>query len=619
MQLRRCSVPLWLGLITTSGCANTTREELGSSTESLVAASRLCGAGHLAHSSAREITPPSSAVPAMVASGFFDGDAHLDLAYARGGTLSVRKGTGTGSFGAATARTVLSGGEFSAIATGDFDHNGTTDFGLVNRLAPSTIHVVATAATGLPTGIIRNIALGTGKSAVDIAAGDIDGDGDADLVTLNTNRTLSLLIQNAGVFTLREQSVGASTGTPTSVIAFDADNDLDADLAVGFSDRNTISLLTGVAGVFAVSSITLPSTLSGVSDLAIADVDGDGGNDIGALNTAGHLAIVGHAMAAGDTCTNGWGASYVVGGVHTLACGSGTCSFKRLVGGDLDADGYDDFVVLAPGGNDVQIVYGSSQGPVQSTALFSTSRDAASATLGDANEDGRFDIFVGTATGAVRALDARCDCEAPYTGPTCRTCTAAACPGVGTPLDEQLTVGPPSVVSKGASIVGASETAVADLRAAASAAQGLAALGHDSTRVVIGHINRVFASSKMRDGDVIPETVTRFTVDAVLVGDTVSTVDVVQEGGTFGGVVLDNSNAVPFQSLAAVGACAAGTSRQTGYYLLFLQPRGTQYVLTPDLDEPHRAVTKRTTDYLLREQGGLAIASGRLGEILRTP
>ncbi|MEM7200812.1 MAG: VCBS repeat-containing protein [Planctomycetota bacterium] len=123
-------------------------------------------------------------------------------------------------------------------------------------------------------------------SATDAAFGDVDGDGDLDVVLAQQQaRNLLLLNDGTGRYSDASDQLTRDAGWTTAVALADVDGDGDLDLyaaeAQGFPDR--LSLNDGT-GTFTDASSQLPLVFQSTADVTIADVDGDG--DLDAL-TAG--------------------------------------------------------------------------------------------------------------------------------------------------------------------------------------------------------------------------------------------------------------------------------------------------------------------------------------------
>ncbi len=203
-------------------------------------------------------------------------------------------------------------------------------------------------------------------------AGDVDGDGDDDMVVGDwVYDPTGGYGANGAVFLFLGSAAGLST-TPD----WEVDGDLD-DMNLG----------TSVDGA--------------------GDVDGDGYDDIiaGAMGFSRRGSGVGAAFiyrgsATGPSTTADWS---VVGSDAGEGVGSVVAGL-----GDVDADGYDDVAVSAPGytwisyaEGRVDVFMGAASGP-STTADWSVAGDAANVTLGsglsgagDVDGDGYADMIVG--------------------------------------------------------------------------------------------------------------------------------------------------------------------------------------------------------------------------------
>jgi hypothetical protein len=289
------------------------------------------------------LTSSTGVGPGSLAVGDFDGDGNLDLATANIFDVSVLLGDGTGAFAAGIG--IVLGSNPSSVAVGDFNGDGLLDLGVTSNLyvddgdpypydyyghtesyanvllgngaggfsAPNTIaldyalHKSALAADlngdlyddfvtikddryvvvllGASTGYLQATtgSFSAGGYPYNVAAGDIDGDGDNDLVTTNWHSQNVSVLLGDGLGNFSGPFKYAVGGYPTSVVLGDFTHDGNLDVATTLYPSNQVSVLAGDgAGAFStpVLSPTGPNPWTVVAD----DFNGDGWLDAATIN-----------------------------------------------------------------------------------------------------------------------------------------------------------------------------------------------------------------------------------------------------------------------------------------------------------------------------------------------
>ncbi len=294
-----------------------------------------------------------------------DADGDVDLLAATIATSALNDGTGRMVDGwTAPGVALYSSSEMTSFALlhqlVDLDGDGVRDLieGAQSPYWPST----AVWYAGLPGGGYSNTANpfgSTGQYFLHFDSGDVDGDGDADLIArvfAGNSFTVDLFLRNdgSGTFTIANDAVGLETvGSPTTPTAFsklvDLEGDGDLDLVrYGFTNTNGTTspslVQENVGGVFSAPTyLSAPPPPTGSlkqSRLRCADFDGDGLVDIVRYANVSDPIILYRQtspfiFAAGAEVFLAPGAPFVV---------------KDVVAADLDSDGVPELMVAGDRG-----------------------------------------------------------------------------------------------------------------------------------------------------------------------------------------------------------------------------------------------------------------------------
>ena len=349
-----------------------------------------CGNGQIAPGDIcfhDQIDFPSRIDPCAIDIGDLDGDGHLDVAVpnsdfdheeAPDNYASVLYGDGFGGLSQPLGK--LAGGDFAVgIAVGDVDGDGQDDLVVTNNEAAQVNVLLATDVRDFALPMTTPAGLGTVKPAL----GDLDGDGILDAIVTSDESPEARILRGRGDGTFDPPFVmGAELNAPWDVQIFDLDGDGDLDFGVTDSGASVVALWRndGPTGL-----VRLPDVGVGLTPVSItpADLDGNGTMDI----------IVTSELATHVRLGDGAGGFSNHEDIY-----SGLWPRDAAVA-DFDNDGLVDVAIIAQGSDDLTIAIGDGTGKFEPAAQYALGAKPSGVVAGDFNEDGVPDLAVSNQDG----------------------------------------------------------------------------------------------------------------------------------------------------------------------------------------------------------------------------
>ncbi|HEX8131459.1 MAG TPA: FG-GAP-like repeat-containing protein [Pyrinomonadaceae bacterium] len=261
----------------------------------------------------------------------------------------------------------------SAIAAGDFNGDGKPDVAIAHLDSAQVSLLLGNASGGFAAA--KNI---PATASNGIAAGDLNHDGDLDLVTSGGS---ILLGDGAGNFA---PAANVNLGQlPYSVKIADLNLDGKPDLAATNTGAGTVSVLHGDgAGGFGARAAYVVGTSP--HHLTTADFNGDGKPDLAVTNSNSHNVSV----LLGD-------GSGAFGAAVNFASGQNP---QGIEPGDFNRDGRVDLAVANEGSNSVSVLFGNGAGAFAAPTNIGVGMRPVGIVVADFNGDRQADVAVANFT-----------------------------------------------------------------------------------------------------------------------------------------------------------------------------------------------------------------------------
>jgi hypothetical protein len=280
---------------------------------------------------------PVAQRPAGVASADFNGDGIADLAVVADtiDRIDVFFGNGDGSFGAAMPIFTGGGSGPDGLAAADVNGDGQQDLVVVLDNI-SQVRAYINAGGFFSAGASS----ATGQNPVSIAAADLDNDGDVDFVTANRDSNSFTVITNTGgVFSSADFAAGDE---PRYAAPIDLAGDGVPEIAVSNSRDRAIAIHGGAG--YAVQQVISVGGVVRPEGLAVADLDNDGDLDLAAALSDDLFSRAGTYMNTGG----------VLGA--QVAVPTNGANSSQILAADLDMDGDADLVVTNQDSGSISII-----------------------------------------------------------------------------------------------------------------------------------------------------------------------------------------------------------------------------------------------------------------------
>ena len=202
-----------------------------------------------------------------------DGLADLAITNADGGGTSIRvlRNTSTsGSFSFVNSGNFTTGGGPYDLALGDLDGDGELDIATVNHSGQNVSVLLNTSTANGTLSFANKTDFAIGRNALKIALGDLTGDGKLDMVITQSGAVISIFTNTTptnGPLTFADMIDIAGTGNSLQAIIGDLDGDGKTDFATGGSKKiivfhNADPLENADLGALSISEATLSPTFT---------------------------------------------------------------------------------------------------------------------------------------------------------------------------------------------------------------------------------------------------------------------------------------------------------------------------------------------------------------------
>lgn len=330
--------------------------------------------------------------PGSVEIADFNGDGKFDVVVAneQSNDVSILLGDGKGKFAPPKGAPFPAGRLPNDIAIGDFNRDAELDLAVANHEEKYLTLLWGDGKGGFAPAPNSPVAVEVRPHVHGVAAGDLNGDGNLDLVTDSwaNDQVVGLFGDGKGNFRTPGTFVKVGKRPYQRHRVADVNEDGKADIITTNAEGNNVTVLLSDAGGGFKQPPGSPFPCGDAPfNLAVGDVNGDGRDDLAVVDSPSSMA-------------EGRGKDGL-----TVLLGNGNGEFTMLVGspfatgrtpnrvaiGDTNGDGVADIAVSSPDSNNITLFLMSSKG-VASSSTIAIGGKPKGLAIHDLNGDGKADI-----------------------------------------------------------------------------------------------------------------------------------------------------------------------------------------------------------------------------------
>jgi FG-GAP-like repeat len=335
------------------------------------------------------------AAPGSVEIADFNGDGKPDLVVAneRSNDVTVLLGDGKGGFSQAKGSPFPAGHDPNDIAVGDFNRDGKLDLAFANHEEKYLTLLLGDGRGGFTPAPNSPFAVEVKPHTHGVAAGDLNGDGNLDLVTdsWGTDQVEVLFGDGRGAFTAPGSFFAVGKHPYQRVRVADVNGDGRADVITTNLEGDNVTVLLGDGrGGLRPSAGSPFHCGDSPFNFAVGDVNADGRPDLAIVNSPSSTSD--RRGRDGLTILLGDGA-----GGFEMTAGSPLATGRIpniAAAGDVNGDGTADVAVSSPDGDSVTVFLMGGKGAVASRYTVTVGGHPKGLAIRDLNGDGKADMVV---------------------------------------------------------------------------------------------------------------------------------------------------------------------------------------------------------------------------------